>query len=440
MKKYIINGGKNLSGEVVISGSKNVVLKILVAACLTDEEIILKNVPLISDFHVMLELVREIGGEVELSEHTVKIRIPEIKTTKLPLEIGAKIRTTSMFLAPLLAREKNASIPNPGGCRIGARPIDRHIKGLEQMGAEISYYSDDGYFHAQTNGLKGTTYEFEKNSHTGTETLIIAAVLAEGTTIIKNAAEEPEVDDLIGFLNSMGAKIKRTQPRVIEIEGVESVHGTTYTIMPDRNEVVTIAICSALTGGNILIKNANLSDLDTFLKAFEKAGGAWEEKDGAVRFFIIDQVLPVDVATGPHPEFMTDWQGPWALLMTQAQGKSLLHETVYENRFAYKKEVEKMGAKMQFVAPVVENPDALYNFNYEPEKKYRQQIQITGPRRLHNAVLDIADLRAGATLVLAALIAQGESVIYGIEYLDRGYEAFDTRLASLGADIHTLEE
>lgn len=440
MKKYIINGGKSLSGEIIVSGSKNVVLKLIVAACLTSEEVELKNVPLISDFFVMLDLVKEIGGVVTLSGHTVKIKIPEIKTTKLPLEIGAKIRTTSMFLAPLLARCKNASIPNPGGCRIGARPIDRHIKGLEQMGAQISYYSEDGYFHAKTDGLVGTTYEFEKNSHTGTETLIIAAVLAKGKTIIKNAAEEPEIDELIGFLNNMGAKIKRTDHRVIEIEGVPSVHGTSFTIMPDRNEVVTMAICSALTGGNILIKNANLSDLDTFLKMFEKAGGAWEEKDGAIRFFIIDQIRPTDIVTGPHPKFMTDWQGPWALLMTQAQGKSLIHETVYENRFAYKKELEKMGAKIQFSLPIVENPDSLYNFNYDTDRKYRQQIQITGPRKLHNAVMDIADLRAGATLVLAALIASGESVIYEIGHLERGYEAFDTRLKALGADIQALEE
>ncbi|OIP58256.1 MAG: UDP-N-acetylglucosamine 1-carboxyvinyltransferase [Candidatus Levybacteria bacterium CG_4_10_14_0_2_um_filter_36_16] len=442
MKRYIITGVKKLKGDVYVSGSKNVVLKTVIAACLTSEVVEIKNVPLISDFFVILELVREIGGDVVLSGHTVKIHVPHIKTVKLPLEIGAKIRTSSMFLAPLLARNKEAFIPNPGGCRIGARPIDRHIEGLEKMGAKISYHTEDGYFYAKTDGLCGANYTFEKNSHTGTETLIMAAVLAKGKTIIDNAAEEPEVDDLIGFLVSMGAKIERTATRTIVIEGVTALHGTTYEIMPDRNEVVTFAICSALTGGGIIIKNAQLKDLDTFLLYFKNAGGEWEEKDGGVRFFIKDMIVPVNVTTGPHPGFMTDWQGAWAVLMTQSVGTSLIHETVYENRFSYIGELEKMGAKIEFLMPSVKNPEKVYNFNYEHDKKneYRQEVRIKGKTPFHNAVLTIADLRAGATIVLAALIATGESVIFGIEHLERGYEAFDSRLASIGVDIDVVEE
>lgn len=439
MKKYIINGGKQLSGDITISGSKNVVTKLLIASCLTDEEVILENVPLISDFHIMLELMKEIGAEVTLQDHTVRIRVKEIQKNKLPLDIGAKVKTSSMFLAPLLIRTGEAHIPNPGGCRIGARPIDRHIKGLEEMGAVIGYASEDGYFHAHTNGMNGATYEFEKNSHTGTETLIIAAVLAKGKTVIKNAAQEPEVDDLIEFLNKMGARVSRVEPRTIEIEGVEKLSGATHRIMPDRNEAVTFAIVSTLTGGNIWMKGAVLSDMSAFLDAYGKAGGAWEEKDGAVRFYIQGDIQPVDVTTLPHPGFMTDWQGPWSILMTQAQGTSIIHETIYENRFAYVTELTKMGAKLEMFAPSVDNPTSTYNFNYEDEKKYMQGLKITGKTSFHNAVLNVFDLRAGATVVVAALIARGESVIFGTEIIERGYENFHERLERLGADVRFIE-
>jgi UDP-N-acetylglucosamine 1-carboxyvinyltransferase len=440
MKKYIINGGKNLSGEITISGSKNIILKALIAACLTDEEVVIHNVPLIDDFFYMLELVKEIGGTVELSGHTLKVRVKEIQTHKIPLEVGAKIKTSSMFLAPLLARKHEAMIPNPGGCRIGARPIDRHIKGLEAMGAEIGYYSDDGYFHATTKGLHGTDFTFDKNTHTGTETLIIAAACAEGRTVLHNAAQEHEVDDLIELLNKMGAKIERTEPRIIVIDGVKKLHGATHEILSDSNELVTFAIASALTGGQIHIKNANLEKIQTFLDCFEKAGGEYEKKDGYVRFFIHNSIKPVDIVTAPEPGFKTDWQSLWAVFMTQADGETRIHETVYENRFGFVSELKKMGAKIEIYKPDVENPEELYNFNFNPKQEYRQGVKIIGKTPLHNGVLYISDLRAGATLVIAALIAKGESVIYGVEQIERGYEDFDTRLRQLGADIRVEEE
>lgn len=439
MKKYAIRGGVKLSGAVTVSGSKNVVLKAIIAACLTDEEVILKNVPLISDMFSMLELVKEIGGSFTISGHTAKIRVKKIITHEIPLETGAKIRTSSMFLAPLLARVGEAIIPNPGGCRIGARPIDRHIEGLEMMGAKITYMSEDGYFHAKAKKLKGVEYTFVKNSHTGTETLILASVLAEGKTILKNAAEEPEVDDLIGLLSRMGAKIKR-EGRTIIVIGVKKLHGAEFTISPDRNEVVTYAVASTLTGGEIIVKGVELSALATFLEKFKSAGGDWEEKQGGVRFFASDGIKPVDIITGAHPGFMTDWQGPWAILMTQAEGVSKIHETVYENRFSYKTELQKMGAKITFYDPKITDPENFYNFNYDPNNESRQAIKIKGKTPLHNAIMEIADLRAGATLVIAALIAEGESVIYGIEHLDRGYESFDERLKTLGAQIDVFEE
>ncbi len=441
MKRYVINGGKELSGHITLSGSKNVVLKALVAACLTSEEVTLTNVPLISDFYEMTALIKEIGGEVDLYDHTVKIRVKNVTSHRIPLEIGAKMRTSSIFIAPLLVRSHEALIPNPGGCRIGARPIDRHIQGLEAMGATINYMSADGYFHAKTDGLKGTNFKFEKNTHTGTETLIIAAVMAEGITRLENAALEPEVDDLIKLLNSMGAKIRREEGKVIVIEGVRELHGTTFEIPPDRNELVTFAIASALTGGKILLKKTKMSDIKEFLEKFEEAGGAWEEQNGDVRFFIKDNLKAIDIMTAPYPGFMTDWQGPWAVLMTQAEGSSIIHETVYEYRFNYVSELEKMGAEIQFFNPKVDSKEEFYNFNYdESDPNYRHAIKIFGRTPFHNAVVDIADLRAGATLVIAALIAKGESVIYGVEFLERGYERFDERLREVGADIKLEEE
>ena len=254
MEKFVITGGKVLKGTVQVSGAKNVALKALIAACLTDEEIVIHNVPLISDFFTMVEIIRELGGTVSLTDHTVTIRVEKFAKHELSLETAAKIRTSFMFLAPLLLRTGEAIIPNPGGCRLGARPVDRLVDGLNKMGANIHYVSDDGYFHAKATGLKSTEFTFPKNTHTGTETLIIAAVLAQGKTILRNAAEEPEIDELIDLLNAMGAQIKRVEPRIIEITGVSTLHKAEHTIKPDRNEVVTFAIASLVTKGDILVR------------------------------------------------------------------------------------------------------------------------------------------------------------------------------------------
>ncbi|MGE5042310.1 MAG: UDP-N-acetylglucosamine 1-carboxyvinyltransferase [Candidatus Levyibacteriota bacterium] len=436
MRKYIITGEKKLAGEVVISGSKNVALKAIVAACLTDEKVVIKNVPLIADVYTMIELTKEIGGNVEVADHTLEITVPHITTHSIPLEAGAKTRTSSLFLAPLLARVKEAIIPNPGGCRIGARPIDRIVAGIEKMGAEVTYHSEDGYFHAKApQGIHGTTYEFEKNSHTGTETLLLSAVLAEGTTVIKNAALEPEVDSLITLLNGMGAQIKRLPDKEIEVTGVKKLHGTEFTLPQDRNEVVTFAVASVLTGGNIWIKDVDFSVLEVFMDECKKAGIEVEKRGNDARFYAPGKILPTDILTAPHPGFMTDWQGVWAILMTQAEGRSTLHEAVYENRFGYKEELEKMGAKINFIPEGIEKPETFYNFNYDPSEKYQQKIEILGKSKLHNAVLEMSDLRAGATLVLGALVARGASIIYGVEQVERGYEDFNNRLRKLGAAI-----
>ena len=442
METFVIKGGTKLKGNMSVSGSKNVALKAMVAACLTDEEVVIENIPLISDFMVMADIIKELGGRVKIKDHTAVVKIEKIKKTKISLEKAASIRASAMFLAPLLARKGEAIIPNPGGCRIGARPIDRIIRGIEKMGVSVIYNSKDGYFYLTSkNRMKSVNYTFGKNTHTGTETLILSSVLARGETILNNAAEEPEVLELINLLNSMGAKIKRTNRRKIVVSGVEKLHGTRFRIPPDRNEIVTFAIAAIITKGDIFIKNINRKGLEEFLERLKIAGGGIEEKKEGIRFFYIDGINPTNITTSFYPGFMTDWQGPWLILMTQGEGASIIHETVYENRFGYVEELRKMGAKVELFNPIIKNPEKLYNFNFEDNREeYKHAAKIYGPSNLHNAAINISDLRAGATLVLAALCANGESVVFGVEHLDRGYEDFDRRIKKLGGNIKRIKE
>jgi UDP-N-acetylglucosamine 1-carboxyvinyltransferase len=442
MNKIVIKGGNKLTGEVSVLGSKNVALKILVAACLTSDEVIVQNVPLISDFMIMAEIIHNLGGEVKFNDHSVSIKLENFSSEKISLDKAAEIRTSYMFLAPLLARLGKAIIPNPGGCRIGARPIDRIVDGLEKMGVKIQYDSKDGYFHALApDGLTGTTYKFSKSTHTGTETMLLAAVLAKGKTVLENAAQEPEIDELIGLLNRMGAKIVRETSRKITIEGVDKLHGAEFTIAPDRNEVVTFAVAALITEGDIFIRDIKSKGIEEFLELVRFCGGGIEEKENGIRFFYKGELKPSNVVTSFYPGFMTDWQGPWTVLMTKANGQSSVHETVYENRFTYVDELKKMGANIEFYKPEIKNPEEVYNFNIKDDNSNAfHAVRIFGPTALHNAVLTVTDLRAGASLVLAALAATGRSVLLDIEHLDRGYEQFEQRLRSLGADIERKEE
>lgn len=442
MEEWIVLGGNSLSGEVEIAGSKNVALKAALAALLTDGEVIIEGIPLISDLSMMVKILRYLGAQADLGpNHKLKICARKISRFQVPLEMGAKLRTSVQVMGPLLARFGQAIIPNPGGCRIGARPVDRQIEGLRALGAQITYKEKDGYFRAKAKKLAGTTYQFSKNTHTGTETLILTAVLTPGKTTLLNAAQEPEVDDLIRLLNSMGAKIKRVTPRKIEIFGVKSLSGTTYKIMPDRNEAVTFAIAALVSKGDILVKNTQREYLKSFLAKLDEAGGGWEPKSEGTRFFWQKPLKALTIETAPYSGFMTDWQAPWALTATQALGESVIHETIYENRFQYVPELKKMGAKIEFFNPKVKNPPKFYNFNWKDNRpEYFHAVRVFGPTKLHNAFLNISDLRAGATLVLAALAAQGESYITGIEHLARGYENFAQRLKILGAKIKSVPE
>lgn len=478
MEKFVIRGGKKLQGEIHVTGAKNAALKLLVAACMTDEKVTIHNVPLISDLFVMIEIIKELGGEVELHGHTVEITMKHFSHSSIPLDKAALVRASSLFIAPLLARTGEAIIPNPGGCRLGARPIDRTVDGIAHMNVDITYHSEDGYFYAKPHGdnigrrpidrtlkgleqlgtdinydseernyhakgpvMKGTNYHFEKNTHTGTETMILAAVLAEGTTILTNAAEEPEIDDLIDLLNAMGGNVTRTGPREITIVGVEKLHGAEFTISPDRIEVATFAIAAVVTKGDIFIKDAHKAHIDAFLEKYKQTGAGYEMREDGIRFFDSGILKSVDVTTAIHPGFMTDWQAPWAVLMTQATGVSIIHETVFENKLGYIADLKKMGANAILFNPEVKNPDELYNFNLADDKPdHFHAVEVKGPTPLHNAVMTTLDIRAGAAVVLAALAATGTSIIYGIEKLDRGYETLEKRLAKLGADIERTTE
>lgn len=442
MDKFIVKGGKKLSGRIRVSGAKNVAMKLPLLGLLTQKPIYVSNIPLISSVYGSIDIVRPLGVKaVFKSNHLLTVNGDNIISYKVPLEFGGLFRTATMTMGPLLCRFGKAIVPNPGGCRLGKRPIDRHIEGLKKMGAKIKY--KDGYFFAETDGLNGINYRFAKNTHTGTETLILAAVLAEGETILENAALEPEIDDLIRLLNLMGAKIKRKSQRTIVISGVTELNGAEFEIMPDRNEVVTFAIAALASSGDIVIEGARREYLKAFLAKLDEIGLCWEPINSSqTRFYSEDRLLKsTNITTSSYPGFMTDWQAPWALLMTQADGISEIHETIYEDRFGYVSELKKMGAQITFYKPHVVNPSQTYNFNWSDKVDDKcQAIRIKGPSKLHNAVLEVMDLRAGATLLLAAIISQGESVIIGIEHIDRGYEKIEERLKSIGADIRRVSD
>ncbi|MBI5449460.1 UDP-N-acetylglucosamine 1-carboxyvinyltransferase [Candidatus Gottesmanbacteria bacterium] len=442
MQTLIIQGGIPLRGEIAVAGAKNVALKAFASAILTDDRVEILNVPLIADVYYMLDVLKSLGIETDIHDHSVQIQSFSLKNTTVPIDIGARLRTSSLVVGPLLARFGEARIPNPGGCRIGARPIDRHIHGLQKMGAKITYHPEDGFFYLQASKLHGAEIEFEKNTHTGTEALILAAVLAEGETVLKNAACEVEVDDLIRFLVSMGAQVKRIKEREIVIRGVSKLHGARFSLMPDRNEEVTFALAAVATGGDVIVRHSRRAHLGAFLKVFAQAGGSHEViDDTTTRYVQKGPIQSTDIVTKPHPGFMTDWQAPWALYMTQAVGISTIHETVFESRFSYVSELRKMGAHIDFFDPPVQDPESYYNFNWSDRLEgYHQAIRIFGPTPLHDAVVEIDDLRAGATVLLAALVASGTSYIHGVEQIDRGYENIEERFQKLGARITRKEK
>lgn len=438
MTKYIIKGGKPLKGAVRIGGAKNSSFKLMIASLLADTESRLLDISQIGDVEVTKQVIEILGGEVKSpGRGTIFVNPQNLNSCQIPKDFGYKSRASIMFAGPLLARFGRASLPLPGGDNIGRRPVERHLEGLQALGAKVKHL--DGFIELEGKNLVGTKYRFDKNTHTGTETLIMAAVLAKGITILENAALEIEIDDLIGFLNEMGAKIERLPERVIKIEGVKNLKGTIHKAIPDRNEAVSYACAALATKGDIIIENVKELHLKPFLEKVKEAGGNYEIGSYGIRFWYSQPLKATNIITQPHPGFMTDWQALWTVLMTQAEGKSEIIETIYEYRFSYIKDLIKMGAKIKLFNPQVENLKDFYNFNLNDDQSDNfHAAKVYGPTPLKGMDLKVIDIRAGATLILAALIAQGKSILIDDGHIQRGYEDLHLRLQALGSDIQKI--
>ena len=431
--RFIINGGKPLRGTIEVKGSKNATTKMMIASLLTDEECVLENFPSIGDTEITKELCEHIGATVTIDGSTARLCTPNIKSHRVT-QLTRRNRIPILALGPLLNRVGKAEVPVLGGDKIGARPVDIHLDGLKQLGAEITH--DDKFFYASApNGLTGATITLRYPSVGATENIILASVLAKGRTVIHNAAVEPEIMDIILLLQKMGAIIRLGSDRTIYIEGVKKMHGARHRILPDRNEAVSFACLGlAFPGNEVTVKNAVQKDLITFLNAVRKIGGEDRIEDDGITFFRKDGLVASEVETDTHPGFMTDWQQPFLILLTQAVGTSVIHETVYEDRFGYAEELRAMGANIAVFSKCLGELPCRYNGQGHPHSAI-----VSGPTPLTGITLKVRDLRAGMAHMIAALVAEGESTIEGIEEIDRGYEDLDTRLRAIGADIRRVD-
>jgi UDP-N-acetylglucosamine 1-carboxyvinyltransferase len=430
---YLVTGGVPLHGEVKLSGAKNAVTKMVIASLLTDEPCTLRNVPLLGDLDLTVQLCQEIGSQVRLEDHTLSIETDCIEKTAISREVGGLNRIAVLAIGPLLHRCGEVTIPRPGGDRIGPRPIDFHLNGLRQMGATIE--EREGYYAcSRAKRLQGTTIKLPFPSVMATENFLITASLAKGVTIIENAAMEPEIIDLIKLLQKMGAIIEIRVDRRIVIEGVEKLHGASHTLLSDRNEAVSLAVATYLTHGDVYLRRAQQDTLLTFLNTLSKMRLAFEIDDEGIRFKSDGKAPPaISLETDVHPGFMTDWQQPFTVLLTQADGMSVVHETLYEDRFGYTSSLEGMGAHIGLYSKCLGEVPCRFR-----EKQYMHSCIVRGPTPLKGTRLFIPDIRAGCSYILAALCAEGTSEVYGIEHIERGYEQLDAKLRSLGAQIERV--
>lgn len=422
MDKIKIQGGIPLQGEITISGAKNAALPLMAASLLTDKPLELMNVPALSDIASMAELLSQLGVVIEVEENsnqrTMRLAASDLQSTTAPYDVVRKMRASVLVLGPLVARAGEAHVSLPGGCAIGTRPIDLHLKGLEALGAEIIL--EEGYVHAKApNGLTGATFTFPVISVTGTENLLMAATLAKGQTRLINAAREPEIGDLAHCLNGMGAQISGIGTDTLIIEGVDRLEGTSHRVIADRIEAGTYAIAAALTGGRLRLKGARL-DLMPVVASFLQQTGASLEEEG--EWLMVKapthRLEAVNVMTEPFPGFATDLQAQWMTLMCVATGASMITETIFDNRFMHVPELCRMGADI-----TVHGSSAL----------------VKGVERLRGAPVMATDLRASVSLVLAGLVAEGETIINRVYHLDRGYERVEEKLRACGADIQRLQ-
>ncbi len=421
---YRVTGGQTLNGRVRVSGSKNAALKMLAAATLTGERCRFTNVPEIEDVRVMVEVLRDLGAVVDHPEpNTYEVAAGDVEWLFVPIEAAAKMRSSFILLGPLLARFGRVIMSNPGGDRIGRRPVNLHVDAMRALGAEIDYRN--GYYFARSPGrLRGGDITFPIVTVMGTENAILGAVLADGKTVIRPAAREPEVDDLIAFLQKMGAEVYRADPDTIIVEGRRRLRGADHRVMSDRIEAGTFVVAAAVTGGEVTVESAPCDHLGAFLEVLNDIGvplacgtDSIEVKRGELG---PGEYAPRDVETAPYPGLATDLQPPTSVLLSQARGTSRLHETIFEDRLDWLEQFRRLGARI--------------------EMHDDHHASITGPSQLHAAEVVMGDLRAGASLMLAALAADGTSVIHGAHHVHRGYEKIEAKFLGLGAKIERVSE
>ncbi len=419
MDKFVIRGGNPLVGTISVSGAKNSALPCMAAAILTDEEIVLENIPQVRDIQTEKRLLASMGAQVDLGsadEHCLSISCRSLSDPVAKYEIVKTMRASSLVLGPLIARAGMARVAMPGGCAIGGRPIDLHIKGLEQMGATI--VQEHGYLEARAERLRGAHLVFDKITVTGTEDLLMAAVLAEGETVMENCAREPEVTDLAALLSAMGAKIEGAGTSTIRVHGVTRLHGAKFRIIPDRIEAGTFLVAGAITAGDLTVVDCNPDHLRVVIAKLGEAGATIDIlRPDAVRVRSNGRLTAVDISTEEYPGFPTDMQAQYMALATQADGVCTVKENIFENRFMHVHELVRMGANI---------------------KVDGRTATVRGPARLSAAAVMCSDLRASASLVLAALVADGESILDRVYHMDRGYERIEEKLKGVGAQIQRM--
>jgi len=418
MAKIIVRGGQRLMGTVRVSGAKNAVLPILAASLLaTEGESVITDVPALDDVMTIQEVLASLGAKKQYNQETMRISVPQITSTEAPYELIRKMRASFLVMGPLLARVGRVKISLPGGCAIGSRPIEQHLKGFEAMGAIINL--EHGAIEATCpNGLQGAKIYLDVASVGATENIIMAASLANGTTVIENAAREPEIVDLANYINAMGGKVRGAGTGIIRIEGVQSLKGAHHQVIPDRIEAGTYMIAAAITGGDVMVEGAIADHLAPVISKLEEMGVNITSSDAGIHVCAPKKLKSVDVKTLPHPGFPTDMQSQMMALLLTSEGTSVITETVFENRFMHVEEFQKMSATIK-----VDGRSAI----------------VTGNSPLKGAKVCATDLRAGAALLCAALRAEGETVLTGLHHVDRGYVNITGKLASLGAHIERIE-
>lgn len=427
---WTVEGGAPLRGEVRVSGAKNSITKLMVASMLTKEPCIFHNVPHIGESQITRAICAALGSEFkELPPRSLQVQTPHVLGSEVPLDLGSHNRLAIMTVAPLLHRTGQAVIPMvAGGDRIGPRPVNFHLEGFRKLGAHVEVRDEAYYIKAEQ--LRGTEIVLPYPSVTTTENLLIAATVAQGRTFIRNAAIEPEIMDLVNYLQKLGAIIDYNADRTFAIEGVKELYGTTHHIIPDRIVAASLACAAVASGGDVFVHGARQVDMVTFLNALRRVGGKFAVEADGIRFYCDGALKSIALETNVHPGFMTDWQPPFVLLLTQAHGMSVVHETVFEDRFGYATELHKMGADLALYNACLGGAACRFH-----SSNYQHSCVIKGPAKLVGAHIRVPDLRAGFTYLIAAVLAAGRSTIEGIQHIERGYENLEDSLRRLGVDI-----